>query len=63
MEDGNVEERVVEEEDDVVFYGHTVEKHGHTGSVESVRHKSRLDHDESTINILFVQGMTKSPSI
>ena len=58
VEDENVEEGV-EEEDDVMFDGHTIEKYGHRGSIESVRHKSRLNHDERIVNILFVQGMTK----
>jgi hypothetical protein len=56
VEDENVE--CVEEEDNVVFDGHTVEKYGHRGSIESVGHKSRLNHNERIVNVLFVQGMT-----
>jgi hypothetical protein len=46
VEDKNVEEGV-EEKDNVVFDGYTVEKYGHRGSIESVRHKSRLILAES----------------
>ena len=38
-------------------------QNGYRGSIESVRHKSRLNHDERIVNVLFVQGMTKSPSV
>jgi hypothetical protein len=58
MEDKNVEEGV-EEKDNIVFDGYAVEKYGHRGSIESVRHKSRLNHYKRIINILFVQGMAK----
>ena len=57
MKDENVEG--VEEEDNAVFDGHTVEKYGHRRSIESVRHKSRLNHNERTVNVLFVQDMAK----
>jgi hypothetical protein len=32
----------------------TVEKYGHRGSIESVRHESRLNYNERIDNILFV---------
>jgi hypothetical protein len=40
----------VEEKDNVVFDGYTVEKYGYRGSVESVRHKSRLNHYKRIVN-------------
>jgi hypothetical protein len=61
MEDENMEESV-EEKDDVVFDGDTVEKYGHRRSIETVRHKSRLDHDKRIVNVLFVQCVAKSSS-
>jgi hypothetical protein len=58
VEDENVEG--VEEDDACLM--DTVEKYGHRGNIESVRHEIRLNHNERIVNVLFVQGMTKSPS-
>src|ERR1700679_1516690 len=55
-------EEGVEEEDNVMFDGHTVQKYGHRRSIESVRHEGRLNHDERIVNVLFVQGMAESSS-
>ena len=32
----------------------TIEKYGHRGYIEGVRHKSRLNHNERIVNVLFV---------
>ena len=32
----------------------TVEKYGHRGYIKGVRHKSRLNHNERIVNVLFV---------
>jgi len=61
VEDEDVEEGI-EKKDDIVFDGHTVEEYGHGRSIESVRHKSRLNHDKRIVNVFFVQGMAKSLS-
>ena len=53
-ENENVEKRV-KEEDNVVLDRYTVEKDRHRGSVEGIRHTSRLNHyTKRTVHILFV---------
>ena len=43
----------------VMLDGHTIEKYWHRRSIESVRHKSRLNHNKRVVNVLYVQSMTK----
>ena len=42
-----------------MFDGYTVKKYRHRRSIKSVRHKSRLNHNKRTVNVLFIPGMTK----
>ena len=47
-------EKHVEEEDNAVLDGYTVEKDQHRRSVEGIRHKSKLNHYKRIVHILFV---------
>ena len=53
---------MAEDDSDIMFDGHNIEKYGHRWSIGSVRHESRLNHNKEIVNILFVRGMAKSPS-
>lgn len=56
VENEDVEE-CVQQEDDIVLDGNTVQKNGLWRGVEGVGHQGRLYHDQRIVNILLVQDM------
>jgi len=56
MEDKNVE-KGVQEKNDIILDGNAIEKDGLWRDVESIRHKSWLNHNQRVVDILLVEYM------
>lgn len=55
MKDKNVEESI-QKEDDIWLDRHAVQKHWLWCSIESIRHKSGLNHDQGIVNVFLVEN-------
>jgi hypothetical protein len=60
MKDEDMEESV-EKEDDIVFYGNTVQKDRLRRRVKRIRHQCWLNHDQRIVHILLVQNVPVNP--
>ena len=55
MEDKDVEESI-QKEDDIWLDRHAIQKHWLWCGIESIRHKSGLNHDQGIVNVFLVEN-------